>query len=58
MADIDAENVPVEDLIPHLDLFDPQHRNRLWEALAHARASSCPVRPGSFFRRSSQRILG
>jgi cytochrome P450 len=43
MADIDAENVPVEDLIPHLDLFDPQHRNRLWEVLAHARASSCPV---------------
>jgi cytochrome P450 len=43
MENIDVENVPVEDLIPHLDLFDPQHRKRLWEALAHARASSCPV---------------
>ena len=43
MANIDVENVPVEDLLPHLDLFDPEHRKRLWETLAHARASSCPV---------------
>ena len=43
MANIDVENVPVEDLVPHLDLFDPEHRKRLWETLAHARASSCPV---------------
>jgi cytochrome P450 len=43
MANIDVENVPVEDLLPHFDLYDPQHRKRLWEALAHARESSCPV---------------
>jgi cytochrome P450 len=43
MANIDVANVPVEDLIPHLDLFDPKHRKRLWEALEHARTSSCPV---------------
>ncbi len=43
MTNIDAENVPVEDLIPHLDLYDLEHRKRLWEALAHARKSGCPV---------------
>lgn len=43
MANIDVENVPVEELLPHLDLYDLEHRKRLWEALAHARESSCPV---------------
>src|SRR5260370_31428152 len=43
MTDIDVENVPVEDLLPHLDLFDSEHRKRLGEALAHARESACPV---------------
>jgi cytochrome P450 len=43
MMKIDVETVPVEDLIPHLDLYDPNHRKRLWEALDHARKSDCPV---------------
>jgi len=43
MTDIDVENVPVEDLLPHLDLYDLEHRKRLWEALAHARGSAYPV---------------
>jgi cytochrome P450 len=43
MTDVDVDNVPVEELIPHLDLYNTQHRNRLWEALDHARASDCPV---------------
>jgi cytochrome P450 len=32
----------VEDLAPHLDLFDPVHSERIWEVLAYAR-SACPV---------------
>jgi cytochrome P450 len=32
----------VEDLAPHLDLFNPAHSERLWEVLAYAR-SACPV---------------
>lgn len=43
MTDVDVDNVPVEELIPHLDLYNTQHRKRLWEALAHARISDCPV---------------
>src|ERR1700746_1291372 len=43
MTDIDVENVPVENLLPHLDLYDLEHRKRVWEALARARESACPV---------------
>jgi cytochrome P450 len=43
MTNIDVENVPVEDLLLHLDLYDLEHRKRVWEALAHARESACPV---------------
>jgi cytochrome P450 len=32
----------VEDLAPHLDLFDPSHSERLWEVLSYAR-TACPV---------------
>ena len=38
----DPAAVQVEDLAPHLDLFDPSHSERLWEVLAYAR-SACPV---------------
>jgi len=43
MTSIDAENVPVEDVLAHFDLYDPTHRKRLWEVLAHARTSASPV---------------
>jgi cytochrome P450 len=39
----DVDDVPVEELIPHFDLYNTQHRKRLWEALDHARTSDCPV---------------
>jgi cytochrome P450 len=32
----------VEDLAPHLDLFNPSHSERLWEVLSYAR-TACPV---------------
>jgi cytochrome P450 len=38
----DPATARVEDLAPHLDLFDPAHSERLWEVLAYAR-SECPV---------------
>ena len=38
----DPATARVEDLAPHLDLFDPAHSERLWEVLAYAR-SQCPV---------------
>jgi len=38
----DSETARVEDLAPHLDLFDPAHSERLWEVLDYAR-SQCPV---------------
>src|ERR1700716_969844 len=38
----DPETARVEDLAPHLDLFDPAHSERLWEVLDYAR-SQCPV---------------
>jgi cytochrome P450 len=38
----DPAALQVEDLAPHLDLFDPSHSERLWEVLAYAR-SACPV---------------
>src|ERR1700758_5387662 len=38
----DPAALEVEDLAPHLDLFDPSHSERLWEVLAYAR-SACPV---------------
>lgn len=38
----DPATARVEDLAPHLDLFDPAHSERLWEVLAYARAQ-CPV---------------
>ena len=38
----DPATARVEDLAPHLDLFDPAHSERLWEILAYAR-SQCPV---------------
>ncbi|MFA3843109.1 cytochrome P450 [Streptomyces aureus] len=34
---------PVEELVHHLDLFDPAHHERVWEVLKHARESECPV---------------
>src|ERR1700758_1147956 len=43
MTSIDDPAAPgIEDLAPHLDLFDPSHSERLWEVLAYAR-SACPV---------------
>jgi cytochrome P450 len=43
MTSIDDPAVAsVEDLAPHLDLFDPSHSERLWEVLSYAR-SACPV---------------
>jgi len=38
----DPAALEVEDLAPHLDLFDPSHSERLWEVLSYARAA-CPV---------------
>jgi len=38
----DPAALEVEDLAPHLDLFDPSHSERLWEVLSYAR-SACPV---------------
>jgi len=38
----DPAALQVEDLAPHLDLFDPSHSERLWEVLSYAR-SACPV---------------
>jgi cytochrome P450 len=43
MTSIDDPAVlEVEDLAPHLDLFDPSHSERLWEVLSYAR-TACPV---------------
>src|ERR1700758_5142714 len=43
MTSIDDPAAPeIEDLAPHLDLFDPAHSERLWEVLAYAR-EACPV---------------
>jgi cytochrome P450 len=43
MANVDdPATARVEDLAPHLDLFDPAHGKRLWEVLAYAR-EKCPV---------------
>ena len=38
----DPAALDVEDLAPHLDLFDPSHSERLWEVLSYAR-TACPV---------------
>ena len=38
----DPATARVEDLAPHLDLFDPAHSRRLWEVLGYAR-EECPV---------------
>jgi cytochrome P450 len=38
----DPAALQIEDLAPHLDLFDPNHTERLWEVLSYAR-SACPV---------------
>jgi cytochrome P450 len=38
----DPAALGVEDLAPHLDLFDPSHSERLWEVLSYAR-TACPV---------------
>jgi cytochrome P450 len=38
----DPAALEVEDLAPHLDLFDPSHSERLWEVLSYARMA-CPV---------------
>jgi len=38
----DSAALEVEDLAPHLDLFDPSHSERLWEVLSYAR-TACPV---------------
>src|SRR5882762_1571560 len=43
MTSIDAPAaLDVEDLAPHLDLFDPSHSERLGEVLTYAR-TACPV---------------
>ncbi len=36
----DPAALEVEDLAPHLDLFDPSHSERLWEVLSYARTAS------------------
>ena len=38
----DPAALEVEDLAPHLDLFNPSHSERLWEVLSYAR-TACPV---------------
>jgi cytochrome P450 len=38
----DPAALEVEDLAPHLDLFDASHSERLWEVLSYAR-TACPV---------------
>jgi cytochrome P450 len=38
----DPAALEVENLAPHLDLFDPSHSERLWEVLSYAR-TACPV---------------
>jgi cytochrome P450 len=38
----DPAALEVEELAPHLDLFDPSHSERLWEVLSYAR-TACPV---------------
>jgi cytochrome P450 len=43
MSDIETTTMPVEELVHHLDLFDPAHHERLWEVLEYARGSECPV---------------
>jgi cytochrome P450 len=39
---VDADPRPVDELAPHLDLYDPAHGARLWEVVDYAR-SHCPV---------------
>lgn len=39
---IDTASVPVEELVPHFDLYEPEHSKRLWEVLHFAQAH-CPV---------------
>lgn len=43
MSDTETTTMPVEELVHHLDLFDPTHYKRLWEVLEYARKSSSPV---------------
>src|SRR5258706_6292744 len=43
MSDTDTTTMPVEQLVYHLDLFDPAHHERVWEVLKYARESECPV---------------
>ena len=38
----DSAGLPVGDLAPHFDLYDPVHGTRLWEVLDYAR-DACPV---------------
>ncbi|MFF2299338.1 cytochrome P450 [Arthrobacter sp. NPDC058127] len=42
MGSSDPLTMPVEELTPHFDLFEPSHSSRLWEVLDFAR-TSCPV---------------
>jgi cytochrome P450 len=43
MSDTQTTTMPVEELVHHLDLFDPAHHKRVWEVLKYARESECPI---------------
>jgi cytochrome P450 len=43
MTTSDVASVPAEEVLPHLDLYDPEQHTRIWELLAAARESSCPI---------------
>jgi cytochrome P450 len=43
MTDVKTATLPVASLVDHLDLFAPEHQERLWEVLKYARRSACPV---------------
>jgi cytochrome P450 len=40
---LDAERSSIDELLPHLDLYDPEQHKHIWEILAHARQSECPI---------------
>jgi cytochrome P450 len=39
----EVADIPVEALAPHFDLYDPDHRKRLWEVVDYARTSMNPI---------------
>jgi cytochrome P450 len=42
LTSVDPRAIPIEELAPHFDLYDPAHGERLWEVLDYAR-ENCPV---------------